>query len=102
MAGRFLDSPIKYLKGVGPTREKLLKSELGLSTFEDLLTFFPFRYIDRSKFYTISQIHLEMPYVLLKGKISQIQTSGDGTRLTAVLRDATGTIELIWFRGVKL
>ena len=103
MAGRFLDSPIKYLKGVGPTREKLLKSELGLSTFEDLLTFFPFRYIDRSKFYTISQIHLEMPYVLLKGKISQMQTSGIGhaTRLTAVLRDETGTLELIWFRGVK-
>ena len=103
MAGRFLDSPIKYLKGVGPTREKLLKSELGLSTFEDLLTFYPFRYIDRSKFYTISQIHLEMPYVLLKGKISQMQTSGVGhaSRLTAVLRDETGTIELIWFRGVK-
>ncbi|MCK5776654.1 MAG: ATP-dependent DNA helicase RecG [Bacteroidales bacterium] len=103
MAGRFLDSPIKYLKGVGPTREKLLKSELGLSTFEDLLTFFPFRYIDRSKFYTISQIHLEMPYVLLKGKISQMQTSGIGhaTRLTAVLRDETATLELIWFKGVK-
>ena len=103
MAGRFLDSPIKYLKGVGPTREKLLKSELGLSTFEDLLTFFPFRYIDRSKFYTISQIHLDMPYVLLKGKISQMQTSGVGhtSRLTAVLRDETGTLELIWFKGVK-
>jgi len=103
MAGRFLDSPIKYLKGVGPTRENFLKSELGLSTFEDLLTFFPFRYIDRSKFYTISQIHAEMPYVLLKGKISQPQTigKGPGMRLTAILRDETGSIELIWFRGVK-
>jgi len=103
MSGRFLDSPIKYLKGVGPTREALLKSELGLSTFEDLLMFFPFRYIDRSKYYLISQIHQDMPYVLLKGKISQITTQGSGraARLTAILSDETGSIELIWFRGIK-
>ena len=103
MAGRFLDSPIKYLKGVGPTREKLLKSELGLSIFEDLLTFFPFRYIDRSKYYLISQIHHDMPYVLLKGKISQLYTQGSGraARLTAVLSDDSSSIELIWFKGTK-
>lgn len=103
MAGRFLDSPIKYLKGVGPTREKLMKSELGISSFEDLLVHFPFRYIDRSKFYTIAEIQEDMPYVLLKGKIQQMQTLGSGRamRLSAVLRDDTGSIELIWFKGIK-
>lgn len=103
MAGRFLDSPLKYLKGVGPAREKLLKLELGLSTFEDLLYYFPFRYIDRSKFYAISSIHEEMPYVLLKGKISQMQSIGQGrgARLTANLRDETGSVELIWFKGTS-
>lgn len=103
MAGRFLDSPIKYLKGVGPTREKLLLSELGMSSFEDLLYFFPFRYIDRSKFYLISSIHEEMPYVQIKGKISNLQSIGQGRamRLSGTLRDESGAIELIWFRGIK-
>ncbi len=103
MAGRFLDSPIKYLKGVGPAREKLLKSELGIATFEDLLYHFPFRYIDRSKYYSISEIHEEMPYVLLKGKVSQIQSfgKGNGMRLTAILTDTSGSVELIWFRGIS-
>lgn len=103
MAGRFLDSPIKYLKGVGPTREKLLLNELGMRSFEDLLYFFPFRYIDRSKFYQISSIHEEMPYVQLKGKISNLQSIGQGRgmRLSGTLRDESGAIELIWFRGIK-
>ena len=103
MVGRFLDSPIKYLKGVGPSREKLLKSELGLSTFEDLLYHFPFRYIDRSKFYAISEIHEDMPYVLLKGKLTQMQSigKGKGMRLSAIFSDNTGAIELVWFRGIS-
>ena len=103
MAGRFLDSPLKYLKGVGPAREKLLKSELGLSTFEDLLYYFPFRYIDRSKYYHISSLHEEMPYVLLKGTISHMQSIGQGrgARLTATLRDETAAVELVWFKGTS-
>ena len=103
MTGRFLDSPLKYLKGVGPSREGLLKTELKLSSFEDLLYFFPFRYIDRSRFYSISEIHDGMPYVLLKGIISNMRTHGMGrtARLTAVFKDQSGSIELIWFRGVK-
>jgi len=103
MYGRFLDSPIKYLKGVGPAREKQLKAELNISTFEDLLYYFPYRYIDRSKFYRIADIHPEMPYVLLKGKLRQMQTVGSGRamRLTAQLIDDSGTIELVWFRGIK-
>lgn len=103
MSGRFLDSPIKYLKGVGPAREKIIKQELGLNNFEDVLYYFPFRYIDRSKFYKISEIRENMPYVQLKGRISEMQTigQGHGARLTAVLRDDTGMLELVWFRGIK-
>lgn len=103
MAGRFLDSPIKYLKGVGPSREKLLREELGIRNFEDLLYFFPFRYIDRSRIYSISEISDDMPYVLIKGKLSELQTLGEGRamRLSAILRDETGSIELVWFRGIK-
>lgn len=103
MAGRFIDAPIKYLKGVGPAREKILKDELGFKSFEDILYYFPFRYIDRSKYYKISDIKEEMPLVQLKGKISEFQTLGQGRamRLTAILRDDTGSLELVWFRGVK-
>jgi ATP-dependent DNA helicase RecG len=103
MAGRFLDTPIKYLKGVGPAREKLFKDELGFKSFEDILYHFPFRYVDRSKFYQIGEIDEDMPFVQLKGRISNLQTLGQGRgqRVTAILQDETGTIELVWFRGVK-
>jgi len=103
MAGRFLDTPIKYLKGVGPAREKLLKDELDLKTFEDILYHFPFRYVDRSKFYKIAEIEEDMPFVQLVGRISNMQTLGVGRsqRLSATLQDSSGAIELIWFRGVK-
>jgi ATP-dependent DNA helicase RecG len=84
-------------------RAELLRKEAGISTFSDLLTFFPFRYIDRSKFYTISEVSGEMPYVQLRGTISGIKLHGDRrtTRMTAVLRDETGELELVWFRGFK-
>ncbi len=99
----FLDTPIEYLKGVGPKRGNLLKDEVEIYTFSDLLSFFPFRYIDRSKFHTISEIHGEMPYVQIRGKISDIQLHGKHrtTRMTAMLRDHTGQLELVWFRGFK-
>ena len=103
MAGRFLDSPIKYLKGVGPTREKMIREELGCKTYEDMLYHFPFRYIDRSRFYRIAEIMEDMPFVQLKGKISNMQTlgSGRGMRLSAILSDGSGNVELVWFRGIK-
>lgn len=103
MAGRFLDTPIKYLKGVGPAREKLLKEELGFKTFEDILYHFPFRYVDRTKFYKISDIEDEMPFVQVVGKITNLQTIGSGRtqRLTAILQDSSGSVELVWFRGIK-
>ena len=103
MAGRFLDTPLKYLKGVGPAREKLLKDELGFRTFEDILYHFPFRYVDRTKFYKISDIDEDMPFVQLVGRITNVQKIGSGRsqRLTALLQDSSGAIELVWFRGVK-
>ncbi len=103
MTGSFLDNPILYLKGVGSAREKLLKAELGIKSFEDILYYFPFRYIDRSRFYKVEEIDEEMPFVQLRGKISNIQIQGAlaKTRLTASFRDDSGSLELIWFKGIK-
>lgn len=99
----FLETPIEYLKGVGPQRAELLKKELGIFTFNDLLFHFPFRYIDRTKFHTIAEIQPDLAYVQLKGQIIKKQTIGTGykQRLSAILSDGTHQIELIWFKGVK-
>ncbi len=99
----FLDTPIEFLKGVGPKRADLLRAEAEIFNFQDLLCFFPFRYIDRSRFYTIREVTGEMPYVQIRGKISDIQLHGKQrtTRMTATLSDATGSLELVWFRGFK-
>ena len=72
MSNEFLHTPIEYLKGVGPLKGEVLKTELGIFTFGDLLNHFPFRYVDRSKFYTIKDLNEEMPFVQLKGNIIQI------------------------------
>ena len=101
-----LDSPIEYLKGVGPQRGELLRSELGIATFSDLLLHFPFRYIDRSRFHTVREIastHEELQQVQLRGRISAPRAVGEkqSRRLTATFTDATGSLELIWFKGVK-
>jgi ATP-dependent DNA helicase RecG len=103
MSSEFLLTPIEFLKGVGPKRAELLKNELGIFCFDDLLNYFPFRYVDRSKFSTIAQIDNDQTYFQLKGKIYQIQTIGEGRskRLTAYLIDNTGEIELVWFQGIK-
>ncbi len=99
----YLDTPIEFLKGVGPRRAELLRAELEINCFNDLLHLFPFRYIDRSQFHTIRSVNSEMPYVQIRGTISDIQLHGKQrtTRMTATLRDATGTMELVWFRGFK-
>ena len=65
----FLNTPLKFLKGVGPEREKLLKAELNIQTFGDLLQHFPFRYVDRTKFYKVKELNVDMPFVQLRGKI---------------------------------
>lgn len=99
----FLNTQIEFLKGVGNLRAEMLKKELGIFTFADLLFHFPYRYIDRSQVYTIKQISGDMPYIQLKGVIRNLRLVGQAKsqRLTADLVDETGRIELVWFKGVK-
>jgi len=99
----FLDTPIEYLKGVGPKRADLLKKELEIFVFGDLLEYYPFRYIDRSKFHKVSEINDDMGYVQLKGKLikSQVIGKGRGKRISATFADDTGRIELVWFKGLQ-
>ncbi|MFZ2430618.1 MAG: ATP-dependent DNA helicase RecG [Lutibacter sp.] len=98
-----LNTSISYLKGVGPSRADLLKSELGIRTFGDLLNFFPNRYIDRSQFMKISQLQQNSSEIQVLGKITELRTvqQAKGSRLVATFRDETGSMELVWFRGVK-
>jgi len=98
-----LDTPIEYLKGVGPQRAEMLKKELGIFTYTDLISYYPFRYIDKSKFFKVSEINSELAYVQLKGFINQIELIGGKriVRMTARFRDETGNLELIWFNGFK-
>lgn len=100
-----LDSSIEYLKGIGPERAKFIRNVLGISTVEDLLTFYPLRYIDKSKIHKIGDLQEEPDAeIQLKGKITDIQEIGYGKgqkRMTAKFRDETGTLELVWFRYSK-
>ena len=94
---------IKFLPGVGPKRAELFNKELGIYSYEDLLYYYPYKDIDRSRTYTIREINETMPYIQLRGKIVRYETQGEGykRRLTAIFADATGTIELVWFKGIK-
>jgi len=98
-----LDTPIEYLKGVGPARAEMLRKELDVRTFGDMLLYYPFRYVDRSRFYTVSEINSDVAWVQLKGKIAGMQTIGTGRtqRLVMTFRDQTGELELLWFQGAK-
>ncbi|HSH53200.1 MAG TPA: ATP-dependent DNA helicase RecG [Bacteroidales bacterium] len=98
----FLQQDIKFLTGVGPKRAELLNKELKIFTFEDLLYYFPYKYIDRSKFYQIRDLNPELPHIQLKGKIIGFEQIGGGRkkRLVAYFIDGTGTIELVWFKGL--
>jgi ATP-dependent DNA helicase RecG len=99
----FLQTPIAYLKGVGPNRAASLQSELGIHVFQDLLHLFPNRYIDRTAFYKINQLQRNSSEVQLIGKIIHIKTVAQkrGKRLVATFVDDTGEMELVWFRGQK-
>jgi len=103
MTQDILNTSIEYLKGVGPKRGELLRKEASIYTFGDLLEFFPFRYVDRSKFCKVSEITDDAAYVQLKGFISNIQLHGQKrtTRMTATFSDGQGTIELVWFNGFR-
>ena len=93
-------TPIEYLKGVGPQRAELLRSEFGIFKFRDLLYYFPFRYVDRTKFHTIAEINSTATEIQIKGKITSLQEVGEQRkkRLVAKFTDNTGVVELIWFR----
>lgn len=99
----FFDKPIEYLKGVGPQRADLLKKELSLFTYGDLLQYYPFRYEDRTKFYKIRELREDMHTAQVIGKITGWNTVGVGrkSRLVATFQDETGQMELVWFQGAK-
>ncbi len=94
---------IQYLSGVGPQRAALLAKELGVSSMQDLLYNFPYKYVDRSRLYYVHEIDGNMPYIQLKGKILRYETVGTGRkmRLVAHFTDGTGVIDLVWFNGAK-
>ncbi|MCB9241984.1 MAG: ATP-dependent DNA helicase RecG [Flavobacteriales bacterium] len=100
---RFEDTPIEYLKGVGPQRAELLQQELGIFTFGDLLNHFPFRYIDRTKVHTVSELQPDMSHIQLRGVLTDLVEQGKPRqkRLTATFTDATGSVDLVWFKGVS-
>jgi ATP-dependent DNA helicase RecG len=99
----FLDQEIKFLPGVGPKRAEILHKELKIKTFGDLMYYYPYKYIDRTKYFKISEMHTDMPYIQVKGVIRSMETIGAGAkqRLSARFSDKTGTMELVWFRGIK-
>ena len=94
---------IKYLAGVGPQRASLMNKELNIFSLQDLLYYFPYKYVDRSKVYQIREIDGNMPYIQLKGRILSFETIGEGRqrRLIAHFSDGTGVVDLVWFQGIK-
>lgn len=98
-----LNQDIKYLQGVGPKRAELLNKELGIKTVGDLLMYYPYKYVDKSRIYKISEINGDMPYVQLKGEILSADMVGEGRskRFVARFSDGTGVVELVWFQGIK-
>ena len=95
---------IMYLPGVGPNRKKMLNEELGIKTFGDLLGYFPYKYVDRSRLYSISELNSEMPYVQVRGRILSYETFENGPRrerVVAHFSDGFGVMDLTWFSGGK-
>lgn len=94
---------IKFISGVGPQKAEVLNKELKIFSLHDLLFYFPYKYIDRSRIYYVHEIDGNMPYIQLKGKIISFETLGDGPqrRLVGHFTDGTGVIDLVWFRGIK-
>jgi len=92
-----------YLPGIGPRKADILKKEINVSSWEDILYYFPYKYIDRSKIFKIREIDGNMPFIQLKGKILHYDAVGEGhkRRLTAVFYDDTGSIDLVWFQNIK-
>ncbi|MEZ4974911.1 MAG: ATP-dependent DNA helicase RecG, partial [Cyclobacteriaceae bacterium] len=99
----YFDTSIEFLKGVGPQRAALLQKELKIHTFGDLIQHYPFRYEDRTRFYSIKEVNETMPHVQIKGKILRFEMMGGGRkkRLVAYFEDETGELELVWFQGIN-
>ena len=93
---------LTYLPGIGPKKAEVLQNELGLLSYEDLLFYFPYKYVDRSRYYSVSEIKADMPYIQLKGSILSFETIGEGSarRLIARFSDGTGVLDLVWFKGI--
>lgn len=103
MAG-ILDQDIKYITGVGPTKQKVLNKELGIETYGDMLEYYPYKYVDRSKLYRISDLNTDMPFVQIKGKILSFEQFDMGARkkrLVAHLSDGWNILDLVWFSGTQ-
>ncbi|MFB9842083.1 ATP-dependent DNA helicase RecG [Mucilaginibacter ginsenosidivorans] len=103
MNPQVFQTPIEFLKGVGLSRADVLKKELGITTFEDLLRYFPYKHIDRTRFYKIRDIQPELPYVQVLARVTHFEIAGDKRtkRLVAQAKDETGIMELVWFQGIK-
>ena len=99
----FLKTEITYLTGVGPKRAELLEKEAGIKTFGDLVYYFPYKYVDRSKFFKIADLTHNMSHIQIKGIIEGFYTEGGGRnkRLAATFRDDSGYIKLVWFKGLQ-
>ena len=97
-----LETPIEFLKGVGPQRAELLRKELGVTKYSDLLGIFPNRYIDRTRYYKIAELRNTGAEIQVIGKITHLKTVGQnrGSRLVATFVDDTGQMELVWFRSI--
>lgn len=94
---------IKFLPGVGDRKAAVLYEELGIQSYEDMLYHVPYKYIDRSRIYTVAELNASLPYVQFKARIRDLRVVGEGRgqRLTAIAWDDTGTVELVWFKGYK-
>lgn len=98
-----LKTPIEYLKGVGPKRAEVFRKEFNIDNFDDLLHYYPYRHIDKSHIYQVADIVEDGSYIQLRGRISNVQVLGQqrAKRLSAQFSDATGSIDLVWFNGIK-
>ncbi|MBS1528275.1 MAG: ATP-dependent DNA helicase RecG, partial [Bacteroidetes bacterium] len=103
MDHKIFQTPVAYLKGVGTTKADVLKKELEIATFEDLLRHFPYKHIDRTKFYKVRDINPDLPYVQVLARVTHKEVVGEKhtRRLVAHAKDETGVMELVWFQGVR-
>ena len=103
MATAFLDTPVEFLKGVGPSRAGMLNKELGIFSFRDILQYYPFRYVDRTKFTRIADISNDALFVQIRAKLIRVQKAGNERhqRIIATVADSSGELDLVWFQGTR-